>query len=434
MSGKAAEERSNDLPLDVLVLVAGGQDGLKGMRGVNRGWKAGFDSSVTHIKVVSEWNRPLQFPRGFFAERFPWLTSLDLGRGLMGNGGLDSLSGLTGLTSLTLGGLTQLLLKQMGVQLLPLTWRLTDSGLDRIHGFQLRSLDLSGCHKISNLDALLGMPLTTLNLDGCSNLYVRPFRRVFTTYRRPVGADLGPLRTMPLTALSLRAVQLSDESLSSLRGLPLTHLILDSCAGLSSLSLAALRGMPLQSLDLSSCGSLTSEGLNQLRGLPLTSLGLRNSPWLRFWEFTPLLEMPLVSLSFSECALFTDQWLARISGLALTRLDLACCHMLTNFGLANLRQMPLTHLDLACCNLVTDAGLILLRQKPLTYLDLGGCSHITSHGLGYLRDTPLRILNVDRCRGVTVEGLEALNRPLALNMVRIVPVENCPPKNAMISP
>lgn len=93
------------LPLDILSAVAGGRDDLKAMREVCKTWKAGFERSVSGIKIfLSSTNRCL--PAGcFLNQRFPMLTSLDLGESALKERELLwlGLPHLLGLTHLTLG-------------------------------------------------------------------------------------------------------------------------------------------------------------------------------------------------------------------------------------------------------------------------------------------------------------------------------------------
>lgn len=274
---ETAVDWANGLGIDVLALVAGGRDELKSMRGVNRSWKGGFQRSVKHIKVTEE--GPLLPIDGSLARRFPGITSLDLGESLMGDWGLQSLRGLTKLIRLTLGSPVDSITSQVGQQvgpqagqqvgqqlgqpfgqqvanqasraqpeLLPLPWRLTDSGLEWLRGLKLQQLDLSGCDEILTLGALEGMPLASLNLNWA---YLDS------------DTALWALQGMPLQSLDLGWSWCQmDSDLACLRGLPLTTLIL-GCPD-----------CPANVFSIRRPSTLTDSGLNILRGMPLTRLGL----------------------------------------------------------------------------------------------------------------------------------------------------------------
>lgn len=150
------------------------------------------------------------------------------------------------------------------------------AGLASLSGLQLTRLDLRDCEHITDLGLaqLEGMPLTDLDLAGrradaydddlgnprgftpagLAHLGGMPLRRLILEDSEILkGAnpeDLAPLVAMPLTELSLQATKIQDAGLAVLRNLPLTHLDLGYCKGLTGAGLEALSGMPLKTLNL----------------------------------------------------------------------------------------------------------------------------------------------------------------------------------------
>lgn len=116
---------ANGLPISVLTLVAGGRQLLKGMRGVNHRWKAGFDLSVTHVSL--SWVGP----DNRLSARFPSLVSLEAAY----------------MTDSWLKALTW-------------TWK------------RVTSLKVSDCFGLTpfGYSLLRGLPLTRLSLDNCWGL------------------------------------------------------------------------------------------------------------------------------------------------------------------------------------------------------------------------------------------------------------------------
>lgn len=189
----ADQDSERFLPHDILLAVARGRDELKAMRGVSRSWQAGFEGSVTRLRVTGYMGIPSVFHDGTIPLRFPALTSLDLGEARMDE---ESLSILVALRNLRTIGLGCDLSFRAGVPFCqqPLTWRLTDAGLEQLQklpaltaldlrhcglvtdsgighlaGLRLTSLSLQGCRRISTpaLECLWDMPLISLDLSGC---------------------------------------------------------------------------------------------------------------------------------------------------------------------------------------------------------------------------------------------------------------------------
>lgn len=337
--------REKELPIEVISLVAGGCEDLKGMRGVNKAWQEGFEASATTIRV-SILGPPLPSV-DILKERFPALTSLDLGASIMSEAALGFLRELGKLRSLKMG-LSQVEATELGAdhRNYPpgiLAGELTDAGLEILRGLPLTSLHLGSCKLTgSGFAHLHGMPLTSLSLRGM-------------TYLRSDSLDL--LLNLPLTKLDLSHARRP-------RYFPLGLL------GLGDEGVAKLRGLPLQSLNLSGNHCVSDIGLAHLRGMPLVDLDLTRVTWL------------------------TDGALAILGGLPLTRLSLSRCKRWTHFGLAHLRRAPLKSLDLSGCRQLRDLGLHQLHGMPLTRLRLERCPKISRAGLFALRvsiDTALHV-------------------------------------------
>ncbi len=144
--------------------------------------------------------------------------------------------------------------------------------------------------RLASLWPLRSLPLTDLSLN----------------WNRQV-ADLTPLQGMPLEALNVRNTAVAD--LTDLRGLKLRRL---ACAGFGRITdLSPLRGMPLERLEIEY--SSVSD-LSPLRGMKLTSLRADHSP-LR--DLSPLRGMDLDYLHVQQTAV-TD--LGPLRGMALSTL------------------------------------------------------------------------------------------------------------------
>lgn len=66
---------------------------------------------------------------------------------------------------------------------------------------------------------------------------------------------------------------LRGAGLSYLEGLPLTHLYIQYCHGLTDFG--HLRNLPLATLELEKCGRINDKSFQALRDLPLTNLKIR---------------------------------------------------------------------------------------------------------------------------------------------------------------
>lgn len=152
--------------------MAGARHDMKGMLGVSRTWRSGFEDSITKIRIDSG---GLSMPPGRFCERFSHVTFLDLSICPLDHACMESLQNLRCLVKLKLGknadNGTMLYLRETTVKNLDLSgcFQLTDDGLELLKGMPLTNLDLQGCCEISDagLQFLTGMPLLALNLSGC---------------------------------------------------------------------------------------------------------------------------------------------------------------------------------------------------------------------------------------------------------------------------
>lgn len=386
------------LPPNVLLLIAGGRDALKAMRGVCHTWKDGFDANVSKIRVTKE-GPPL--PLGHeFAERYPGLTCLSFrqppaGRGdrLWGLGPppeevpLGQLSCLPKLASLDLSGRQVSKSELEDVRVLPLVHlvlrrcQFNVLGRDRfqnvimadslesiksLRGMQLSSLDLGKCKALYSrgrelLECLVGMPLVALKLDGAYDL------RKYSALKH--------LRGMPLTCLDLDGCIFPNVDLEYLKGFPLTHLRVGSLGPqrndpLNDAGLAFLLDLPLTSLSLESV--ITDAGMPLLRNLPLTDLTISNSPGV------------------------------------------------TDSGIPHLRGLPLTRLSLWGLDQISDTALEGLVGMPLGELGLDYCSQLTDVGLGYLHGLPLRRLSRVWCKKITRGGKEALRQAVQVSLTSLL--------------
>lgn len=467
------------LPLDLLsaIAVAGGHEAMKAMRGVSHTWKAGYERSVTAIKLTR--TGPMLPPGGAFAGRFPAARSVDFQKCLMAKERpAESLERLAGaqITCVALPDCGTLLRNKTlddsdiaHLRGLPLLTRLdlygcsriTDAGIAHLRGLPLEDLDLGRCHRLTEAGlahALHGMPLRRLVLEDFRGLADVPEQAAAAegggeaaeTMPEALNALLG---AFPLTELSLALTivadfdlellppsltrlnlgacyNLTDEGLARLRGFPLEDLDLTSDSEMMTLAgLAHLRGMPLRRLILANwdCpgGALGAfpEGLSPLAGMPLTELSLANSD-VTDSGLNLLRGLPLTCLSLSGCDRVSPAGLSALEGLSLTDLNLGCWRV-TDAVLGHLRGMPLAALTLGGCHLITDAGLLNLRGAPLTCLDLVSTG-ITGPGLRALRGAPLTDLELCRCRNITCSGI-GLSACLLAKCPRKLQAHSAPP-------
>lgn len=186
--------------------VAGGRRAMLAMRGVSHSWQSGFERSVKSLRIGAA--GPVPPPGNLLAERFPGLTSLNLGNSTTETAWLENLRAFPNLRTLVLG------------DFLPggsFTYRLADADLRHLEGMRISNLSLCNCEDLTDagLESLRGLPLTRLDLEGCTELSA---------------SGLGCLRGKPLTWLNLKSFNslASRAAIEQLEGLPLTFLDL-SC-------------------------------------------------------------------------------------------------------------------------------------------------------------------------------------------------------------
>lgn len=419
------------LPTDVLAMVAGGRDDLKGMREVCKSWQIGFEARATTI-ILSPHGSFLP-PGPALQERFPALSALDLAWSLMHQSALGGLQRVTSLCSLKLGVSHAETLHRNtrksplggGFSGRPLAFQLKDAGLERLRGMALTGLHLGHCWVTdTGLQTLQSMPLQSLSLAECKDI---------------TDSALRHLRGLPLTRLDLgRCPQFTNSGLENLQALRLRELDLNRCEKIDDQGLYWLRKMPLTRLSLRGCSAeMTGAGFEHLLGMPLTRLDLGRLYQLENASLAFLTSLPLTSLDLSRPvdlsfgSGLTDEGIAHLRGVRLRELRLNGVRMLTSSGLASLRGLPLEKLDIGWCWRVTDPGLEALRgaleemqpleglaqQPPLTALDLTSCG-ISDRGLAALRGLPLESLILNRCMGWTNAGLAHL-RELPLKCLQL---------------
>lgn len=91
------------LSLELLALVAklGGPRDARVMREVSKDWQAGFEMSISHLRFNHRFGGLPSARR--LGQRFPSLTSLDIGETTVGDGWLGTLRYLRQVATLTLG-------------------------------------------------------------------------------------------------------------------------------------------------------------------------------------------------------------------------------------------------------------------------------------------------------------------------------------------
>lgn len=264
----------------MLAPVARGRDDLKDMRGVCKSWEAGFEASVTSIRV--SYSGPSLPPAAALQGRFPALTKLNLGACCcMDETRLRDLQGLDKLRSLNLGltlpGVLKSLEDTNGTRSRSLPLKLTDSGMEGLRGMQLTELNLDNCWDVrdSGFENLRGMPLKSLDFGwgkvsnlGLESLEGMPLNHLDLSFSKNISDEgLAFLGALPLTSLSLGAPGkgMSDAGLFHLKGLPLRGLLLFRWKKLTDEGLAHLHGMPLEILSLHECPKITPAGVEDLR-------------------------------------------------------------------------------------------------------------------------------------------------------------------------
>lgn len=306
---------SKGLPVAIIAQVAGGKNELKAMREVSKGWLRGFESSVSAVKIGSR--GPTLPPSRTFQERFPALTSLDLGWCLMENSGLSSLAGHKTLASLNLGFLSADPcggaaaeagaggIVKAGVGAAPESGAggMLITGAGAVPGAGAGGIVKSGAGAVPEAGAG-GMLKVGVGAASEAAAVRKPL------FRKLTEAGLRHLRGLPLTKLDLLCcAQMSDMGLQHLRDIPLASLNLGWCRQISDLGLEALKDMPLTKLDLRGCKYVTDVGLGYLRGMPVGSLNLRGCCQLTDASLAVLREMPLTKLCLQECFLITQEGL-----------------------------------------------------------------------------------------------------------------------------
>lgn len=423
-----APDWGKGLPLDVLALVAGGRDLLKAMRLVNRSWQAGFDCSVTTMKV--KFDGPLLPASEVFCKRFPMLTCLHLGESQMAEADLAKLDGLKRLSNLFLGAPEPYKTSSNKGRLVD---RLTGEKLRRLFWLPLKHLDLGGCVGATCLKGLWGMELTSLNLSCCrlSDDMLQHLERIPLT-----SLKLGQMWSLPsfeglmrgerLRGLPLTSLDLESAHFKSIEGLfawPLTSLNL-ATSNLSDLDLKFLGGLPLTDLNISrlkGSKSFSGAGLEYLRDMPISSLNLRKNENLLGSSLAFLKGLPITSLKIGGCNKCFDRYsLAHLVGLPLRGLDLSLYRWsdrpLGVKGLELLRGMSLTDLDLSNCYDFHNSDLEHLKgMSELASLNLEGCFHISD--VSILSALPLTSLRLDFCP-FQDWGLESL-RKMPLNRLSL---------------
>lgn len=210
------------------------------MREISHNWQVGFEESVRGIKVTKE--GPFLPSASILAQRFPCLSSLDVGESLMAVASLTDLASLQKLRSLSLRPYHIPLEDAVQWDALPLGCRVAEDGLQALRGSPLTKLVLSDCQSVK--DNCLQ------HLGGIQHL---------------ASLDLGD---SPF-------IRITDDGIKFLRGLPLTELSLYWLTKITGDSLWHIREMPLTCLNLErSCDQLQNSDLQHLVGLPLTDLSL----------------------------------------------------------------------------------------------------------------------------------------------------------------
>lgn len=439
----------NGLPLEVLAQVARGRDLLKEMRLVNKSWQAGFEGSVTTMKVKVE--GPLLPPTELFGQRFFALTSLDLGGSPVAEADLSQLAGLKRLRTLILGEADPDDYEFMSHGELQ-HWLKADRLFELLGGLPIQHLDLCRCQEVTSLEGLRGLALTSLDLTLCSSELIKAgfeplmgmpllhlnFGDCHTSpsldslrglplsslgLKVAVGENLEVLRGWPLTSLNLFKADFSDEDLEPLRGLPLTDLNISSNRCVTSIftgsGLEYLRNMPLSSLNLQANHQLLGSNLALLRGLPITNLDLGKCSSLSGESLAHLIGLPVQRLGLAGCFYTQNrlnffQAIKHLQGLQLTELDLSDT-LLENADLVCLTGMS----ELASLNLANSciSELGLLVGLPLTLLRLDDTWEIKDEELECLRTMPLTRLGLNRCASLTDACLGGLKEIKTLKCV-----------------
>lgn len=306
------------------VVAAGGQ--ANAVQGVSHAWQTAMNSITTKLRIRFGSRTP--HPIAALPARFRRLTDLDIGESNFKPSHFPGLPGNDTLQRLSLGEHYTL----TPASAHPFT--VLSSGRRLPTGSCLAvTLVASGLQGLSRFSAL-----SALYLGGCINL---------------TDEGVAYLKGLPLTSLDLsRAAKLTDLALSFLEGMPLTSLSISGCRKITAVGISYLKGMPIATLDLSKIFSLADAALPHLRGMPLASLDLTHCSQLTPTGLQHLLELPLTSLSLGYCTRMNEmavRLIARLTEGPLARLSLVCCYELKGPSLPPLKQLSesLTDLDLS---------------------------------------------------------------------------------------
>ena len=246
------------LPLDVLAHIARGSDLAKAMRGTSKSWQAGFEASVSSIRVGFE---GLSLPPSeALLQRFQQLTMVDIGSCNSDHAAFGALEGLPRIAQLVVG----LRGHRTGF---PAPLREGDPP-EPPHG----TLAL----RLNNLGSvpLIGPGLTHVDLSGCAALQ---------------DLALASIRGVQLTSLVLGpSNRVTSKGLAhALEGMPLTSLYLERCSRLKGGCLAALlpQFSALESLTLKGCVGVSTDVISSIGAshAPLRHLVRRLSLLVLSW-------------------------------------------------------------------------------------------------------------------------------------------------------
>jgi hypothetical protein len=252
----------------------------------------------------------------------------------------------------------------------------------------IRVLDLHLCRRIRRaplgcLERLCSLTEVTLpyGYKGDIRLHKLKTLRQLTWNDAQLELELAHMYSMPgrslqggITALDLSvSSSFDDNSLSSIRDMPLRELKLDWCPAITGRFFAWLP-ITLTSLSLRSCKSIDGKKIAVLSrtGSQITALDLSYCSGITDAALEYLRRLPLRDLNLGHSGVFgVGLW--HLRDALLNVLDLTWLPIVDD-NLEFLRQMPLTSLTLKYCRRITHAGLRLLPRKKLTLLDLTGCS------------------------------------------------------------
>lgn len=299
-------------------------------------------------------------------------------------------------------------------QLLKLSMKRSSMTHVTLHSPQLRELDLSSCHKLSDAAiraAAVACPkLLSLDTSFCSCVTDETLREISQAC-----TSLSSLDASNCPNISFESVKLSM----------LVDLKLHSCEGITSASMGAIaQSRLLEALQLDNCSLLTSVSLDlpHLRKISLVhlrrfvELNLR-SPVLQYIKVSrcsALQRINIISNSLQKLVLQKQESLVNLSlqCYSLVDVDLSDCESLTNSicdvfseggGCPMLRSLVLDNCE--------SLSMVEIRSCSLVNLSLAGCRTMTSLKLSC---PSLKKVNLDGCDHLEVAnfspvGLESLN-------------------------